>query len=112
VLLFLHDPTQTSFSKLVTCCTCSERLFYGFQIYMRHEFLAAIDIKIQSIFVTNINGKFLVMDLDILMFFLKERENKSSLFLLPCLLLYSHKLNFGTWSRNIDYTKRYQKSGL
>jgi hypothetical protein len=81
VLLFRHGPTQTNFNKLVTLCTCSERLFHGLQIYMRLKFLGSLDNKIQLIFVIDTNGNSLVIDPDNLTFFLKVREHNSSLFL-------------------------------
>jgi hypothetical protein len=54
---------------------------------MRRELLATLDTKIQSTFVTNTKRKYLCLDPDTLMFFIKERKNKASLFLLPYLLL-------------------------
>jgi hypothetical protein len=69
-----------------------------------------LDTKKRSFFATNTNGNFLVMDLDILKFFLKERKHYSSLFLLSCPMLYSHKIDFGTWSQSTDFSKSDQKN--
>jgi hypothetical protein len=66
------------------------------QFYISHKFLGALDVKKQTFFGTDTNGKFLVMDPDNLTFFIEKPENKSSLFLLLRLLLYYCKNNFDT----------------